>query len=378
LWPRPWRNNLKLSALGTYLEDPFLNKLYTVIRNAGAIRSISLDITHACNLRCTGCYYFEEEMDKYVASDSEEAFEALLDSELNRGTNFITIVGGEPALVLHRIKKIYDRFKVNVATNGLIRIPYAGFENLPIGIAVWGNHETDAKLRNKGKRDLFSIALKNYRNDPRAFWYYTVAPGNADEIESVVETCIENGNKVLFNYYSDIGNRGGALDYRKGFDEVRQKIDHVIAKYPRHIFMTSWFNRVVTTGELMGEKWGYDVCTNLSENLAVNEERFKNGNPYNPHFRAYHADFKTTRRCCTGMQRDCDSCFDTWEHFSWVMINLRKHLASKQDFTSWLTTMYVFYLVNRIIDYDKEIDFLPKVHDAVSLARKMGEGRVLG
>ena len=53
-----------MSVLSTYLSDPFLYKLYSRVRKAGSLRSISLDLTHDCNLRCDGCYYFEEEMDK--------------------------------------------------------------------------------------------------------------------------------------------------------------------------------------------------------------------------------------------------------------------------------------------------------------------------
>ncbi|HHS96132.1 MAG TPA: radical SAM protein, partial [Phaeodactylibacter sp.] len=126
-------NNLR-----TYLKDPLLHEMYSTIRRVGSIRSISLDITHRCNIRCKGCYYFEESMDKYRSPKEEEAFDAFLQKEKERGTNFITIVGGEPSLELTRIKKIYDNFYTSVATNGLRKIPMEGFENLPIGIAVWG------------------------------------------------------------------------------------------------------------------------------------------------------------------------------------------------------------------------------------------------
>ncbi|MEK6781798.1 MAG: radical SAM protein [Bacteroidota bacterium] len=124
------------NSLREYLKDPFLDQLYSEIKAAGPIRSVSLDITHQCNLRCTGCYYFEEDMDRYSTSN-----ESLLDNwiitEKERGTNFVTIVGGEPSLALPRLKKIYDNFKLNVATNGLIKIRKEGFENMPIGIALW-------------------------------------------------------------------------------------------------------------------------------------------------------------------------------------------------------------------------------------------------
>jgi len=356
-----------MSTLSTYLSDPILSKLYTQVRKAGAVKSISVDLTHECNLRCKGCYYFEEGMDQIVdtSANLDVVFKEFLDSEKERGTNFITIVGGEPSLRLDRLKMVYDSFKMNVATNGLIRIPYEGFENMPVGVAVWGSNETDAELRNKGKRDLFSIALDNYKDDSRAFFYYTVSPNKSNEIASVVEKCINNGNKVLFNYFSDTHNKKDIIAYRAGFEKVRVEIEKAISNYPDQILTTSYFNQVITTGQLYGQHWGYKVCTNVSTNFAPNQKRLNNGNPYNPHFRSYNADFKTTRRCCTGINRSCDSCCDAWEHFSWIMINMKKHLGSKEEFTNWLTSMYMFYYINRIIS--EEGVELQQIHSLLKL-----------
>ncbi len=338
--------------------------MYDLVRKTGPVRPISLDITSKCNLRCAGCYYYEEGMDKVPVQRDDVAFDTLLEKEKARGTNFVTVVGGEPALVPDRLRKIYRHFKMNVATNGLIPIPKEGLEEMPLGIAVWGNHATDAQLRNEGKKDLFATALKNYRDDPRAFFYYTVAPGHAHEVESVVEECIDNGNRVLFNYYSDVSELGGDLDYRRGFGEVRGEIERMITRYPDMLFTTRYLNKVVTTGRLNGQSWGYEVCTNLTADNPVNADRILNGNPYNRHFRAVNADFQSTRRCCTGLERDCSSCFDTWEHFSWVMINMRKHLHSKQAFSDWLSTMFAFYVVNRLVDYETGIEYLRQAQAA--------------
>jgi len=350
-----------MSALKEFLKDPILHTLYNEVRKTGPVRSISLDITNECNLRCKGCYFFDEGMDQ-AGDGREEDFDAFIKNEKKRGTNFVTIVGGEPALALPRLKKLHQNFKVNVATNGLIPIPKEGLEDLPLGVAVWGDHSTDSFLRSNGKRDLFKVALDNYKNDPRAFFYYTVAPGHAGQVKSVVEECIANGNKVLFNYYSDMEGLGGGLDYRRGFEEVQGAIDEVIEKYPDQIYTTRYFNKTTSSGELFGEKWGYDVCTNLSVNLPENSERLSNGKPYNPHFRAYNSDFKTTRRCCTGVNRDCGSCFDAWEHFSWIMANMRKHMTSKKAFTNWLTTTYMFYLVNRLVSPPSLEERLAEIH----------------
>mgnify|MGYP001827487117 FL=1 len=349
-----------MSRLSSYLQDPVLKGMYDMVRSAGAVRPISLDLTAKCNLRCTGCYYYAEGMDSVDHSQDDEAFDAMIASEKARGTNFVTIVGGEPALRPDRLRKIHENFKMNVATNGLIRIPYEGLDEMPMGVAIWGSRETDARLRGQPGKDLFTQALENYRGDPRAFFYYTVAPGHAHEIEAVVEEIVDNGNKLLFNYYSDVSELGGELGYRQGFDEVRREVNRMIDRYPDMMYTTRYLNEVTTTGLLAGEPWGYEVCTNLSIDNEINAERKTNGKPLNPHFRAINADFKTTRRCCTGSTRDCASCFDTWEHFSWIMINMRKHLASEDEFTNWLTTMFAFYVVNRLVEPEEGHELLAR------------------
>ena len=346
------------ASFKTWLGDPFLQRLWSAVRAAGPIRSISLDVTHACNIRCAGCYFFAEGMDRRRQGD----IDAFISREVSRGTNFVTVVGGEPSLVLDRLKKLYDAFRLSVATNGLRRIPHQGFEELPIGVSVWGDHTTDRELRGGGRVDVFAKALRNYRDDPRAFWYYTVAPGHAHEVEDVVSRCVQNGNRVLFNFYGDLEQRGGDLDHGRGFAGVRNAIDRMIQRYPGEILMTSRLAEIVSTGRLFDERWGHEVCTSISPDHPANRERIRNGKTYSPHFRAYNADLETTRRCCTGVDRDCGSCFDTWQHFSWVMLNLRKHLGSRREFTQWLATMYLFYFINRLVDVEEGAELLPEIH----------------
>jgi hypothetical protein len=350
------------TQLKEYLQDPFLGHLYREIRQAGALKSILIDITHICNIRCEGCYFFAEEMDKNIAPKDEAEFDAFIEQEKARGTNYVTVAGGEPSLMLSRIKKIYDNFWLMVVTNGIRKIPYEGFENMPIAVSVWGDHATDTRLRGGGKLDVFARGLKNYRDDPRAFFYYTATPGNAHEIESVVTQCIENGNYVLFNFYGDLSHLGGDLDHRRGFDQVRREINRMIERYPERILISSYISQVVSKGQLYGEEWGYDVCCSLSTDNEINQTRLQNGKPYNTHFRAYNPDLKSTRRCCIGNERDCSTCFDVWAHFSWIMLNMKAHLHSKQAFTHWLTTIYLFYLINRVVNFEAGVKLLPEIH----------------
>ncbi|HYO64658.1 MAG TPA: radical SAM protein [Archangium sp.] len=107
-------------AIERYLaDDDLLRELADEVRAAPRLKSIVVDLTHVCNLRCRGCYFFEEEMDAVATPDGEAPFEHFVERERARGTNFMTVVGGEPALRLDRLKRLHDRFHVLPFTNGV-------------------------------------------------------------------------------------------------------------------------------------------------------------------------------------------------------------------------------------------------------------------
>ncbi len=136
----------------------------------------------------------------------------------------------------------------------------------------------------------------------------------------------------------------------------------MIERYPERVLFSSYVSKVVSTGRLFDEPWGHDVCCSITPDHALNRARVKNGNAFNTHFRAYNPDLKTTRRCCVGNDRDCSNCFDVYAHISWIMMNLDRHLTTAVDFENWLTTMWVFYLGNRILGFDERIGRLPELH----------------
>jgi hypothetical protein len=349
--------------------DPFLQRLWDEIHAAGQLKAITVDLTHVCQLRCEGCYFFIESMDESKAPKDERVFDEFVAAEKARGTNYITVLGGEPSLQLDRLKKLHENFYLLTVTNGLRKIPWKGFENMPIAISVWGDHEIDTQLRGRGKIDVFARALKHYKDDPRAGWYFTASAGNAHIIESVVSECVANGNYVYFNYYEDNADIGGEFDHRQGFGEVRREIDRMIDLYPESIVSTSYLNKVCTTSELFGQRWGFDVCATVSTNHEKNQPRFRNGNPWNPHFRAYLPDLQNVRRCCVGEARDCDKCYNANARHTWVLINRDQHLRTKQDFTNWLTSAYIFYLTARAIPWEEGVKLLPEIHERTRAAR---------
>jgi hypothetical protein len=44
------------------------------------------------------------------------------------------------------------------------------------------------------------------------------------------------------------------------------------------------------------------------------------------------------------------------------MLNMRSHLGSQRDFTSWLTTTYLFYFINGLVDVADGARLLPEIH----------------
>ena len=55
------------------------------------------------------------------------------------------------------------------------------------------------------------------------------------------------------------------------------------------------------------------------------------------------------------------------------MINMRKHLGSRAEFANWLSTMFVFYLVNRLVNFEDGIQYLPDIQSAGLRSSKTDE-----
>ena len=63
-----------------------------MIRGAGPIRPISLDITAKCNLRCTGCYYFAEGMDKVQIPADEQPIILMVEQTVGGYAKIVTVI----------------------------------------------------------------------------------------------------------------------------------------------------------------------------------------------------------------------------------------------------------------------------------------------
>ena len=66
-------------------------------------------------------------MDAHAAA-SDEVFEAFVRRERERGTNFVTIVGGEPSLALDRLGRLYTYFTEDEMRTLLTAAGFTGIE----------------------------------------------------------------------------------------------------------------------------------------------------------------------------------------------------------------------------------------------------------
>ena len=99
-------------------------------------------------------------------------------------------------------------------------------------------------------------------------------------MEAASGQCVQNGNRVLFNFYGDLEQRGGDLGAGDGFAAARDAIYHAIDRYPEHILMTSHLAEVVSTGTLFGERWGHHTCTSITS-ISIDKSLLVLGVPQN-------------------------------------------------------------------------------------------------
>jgi MoaA/NifB/PqqE/SkfB family radical SAM enzyme len=367
-----------------YLSDPFLRRLYEEAMNAGRFVPITLDLTHVCQLRCEGCYFFSEQLDNSKAPRDEAVFDAFVEQERARGTNFITVIGGEPSLQLPRLKKLHDNFRCVTVTNGLRRIPMEGFERMALAVSVWGDHELDKELRGAGKIDVFARALRHYRDDPRAAFYFTVSNGNAEGVDSAVDEIVANGNLVAFSFYEDWAGLGGEFDQSKGYARALREVYRMIDKYPDRILTTAYSANIASGRTMFDLVWGHETCPVVSSGYdpdvdgwhgsdywrEQNAKRLRNGQPYYPNHRSVMPDLKSVRRCSVGEESDCSKCHNAYARYIWIMLNRNIHTDTKQDFTNWLTTAWMFSFAAGALDRDQGMRDLPEIHERTRAARR--------
>ncbi|WP_328384555.1 radical SAM protein [Streptomyces sp. NBC_00400] len=340
--PRPpSRAESKARLREILAERPDLAARLKTVRNIGRrVRGCEIHLTTACNIRCKGCWYFEGGFDSAVKETSDPGLiRAFAEKLASEGVTQATLIGGEPTIVLDRVRPFVEALPyVTISSNGLRPLPRDGFENVAIGISLFGGGPLDDALRahrpnGSSFRGLFETGLKHYRDDPRVTFVFALSEEGLPYIEPTVRAIRDNGNLVTFNFYSEHGSESPLRienEKRTLSEALRVK-----ERYPETVVSHPYFIEALITGRShWGARFGYDVCPSISVDMPEHEQRVANGNPVLDGFAVYGADYATLQFCCTS--GDCGNCRDSQAVYSWLMVSLHWFLDSVQRLETWM------------------------------------------
>ena len=191
-------------------QDTLVRLYPTEVKSKKAVRTVTFQVTDACNLRCTYCYQ-KNKSDNVMSFETAKKFIELLlvDSNdyINRDNSLgivLDFIGGEPFLEIDLISKITDyfitqmillqhpwatKFKISISSNGTLYFepkvqayikkhkPY-----LSLGITIDGNkklHDACRKFPDgSGSYDIVEKAVKHYLSCGATHTKMTIAPDN--------------------------------------------------------------------------------------------------------------------------------------------------------------------------------------------------------
>ena len=239
-------SDLRINSLG--FDDGVKNAVST---NA---KTLILEITEECNLRCTYCVFDEKYVSERNHSNKtmliELAYEAVQDfyNRTNKDEGYIVFYGGEPLLVFETIKKIVNfankisngRIKFSFTTNGLALSPskfdFLIDNNFLITISLDGDKETHDKHRvtvtGKGTFDAITnnlLKLKSY-NDRffREHVLINCVISDAEDLEKINNYFIENDFKKESLRFSPVLQNSISIDnsitHRISLESVKKSL----------------------------------------------------------------------------------------------------------------------------------------------------------
>lgn len=216
-----------IEEYGESLIRLFPNEYHgTDFDNPAGARSVTLQVTDSCNLRCTYCYQINKH-ENYLSFDNAKKFIDMIlegdneycpiDSSIGMTLEFI---GGEPFLAIdlidqvtkYTIQKMWDmnhkwlcRFRISICSNGTLYFEPKVQEYLrryhkfiSFSISIDGNKELHDSCRvfpdGSGSYDKAMAAVRHYRTTyhEEVGTKMTLAPSNVMHTFEAVKSLIEN------------------------------------------------------------------------------------------------------------------------------------------------------------------------------------------
>lgn len=320
-------------------EPELLDRLVRLREIGRSVRNTEIHLTNSCNIRCKGCWFFEYGFDERTDDERDLGeLRSFVERLREGGTTSALLIGGEPTLVPARVAVFMELMDyTTLSTNGLRRMPRDGFEDVAIGISLFGGGPLDDELRAirpNGSRfeGLFEKALANYRDDDRATFVFAVTEPGVSYIYDTVSRISDNGNQVTFNFYSAYDT-----DSPLKVDDSKRLLDEALRTkeaFPETVVSHPYYIQTMVTGRTHFGTFGYDVCPSISVDHPAHAERVANGNPVLPGFSVWAADLKTLEFCCTSGH--CGDCRDSQAVFSWLLVSMRHFLDDAELLRTWI------------------------------------------
>lgn len=330
-------------TVSSLLDDHWYNR-YKEIAKLN-IRSSIYDVTNRCNLRCKGCFFFSSGEHEAAAEEKDiSKWHDFVEKEMARGVNLAILIGGEPTLCLDRIEAFYKRLPTFCATNGLIKVPRDRFPDMMVGISLWGDAEDEKILRGQ---DTFKISSANYQGDPHAYYLYTITPKQLGKTERIIKKIRDVGLKVHVQLLSNDEGVDGFSWTAAELVAVRAEMDDMLDKYPQTMISSRYYHKVITTGDMLGRRFGWSECPSVTEPIDR-----RNPQPKRLiNFIRWASDLRSMHRCCTSETRECSTCKDGAAHMSWVMVNKRAHIKTTEDLQNWIEVYEMFAKLYQFIPW---------------------------
>ena len=325
-------------------DDESLKRGYVLARRFRDItrRACNYDMTSRCNLYCEGCFYFEGDAQTRLREKED-----LRDWELffkrqaqENGVRYGYFAGAEPALAQDRLRAAARHIeRGSISTNGTVRIdkslPYA------ILVSVWGDEDETEKFRGGGT---FHKALRNFAEDPRARFIYTVNRENVRNVRKVARILDSAGASFSFNYYSPtasylrkigraaqndesffrISNPGYHLHFREeDLCGLHETIGGIIDDFPKTCLHTKALNDWM----LQGERYTVDGKTGVAVDC---------GGRNNAWHQAYGVDQRPLQTKCCTPNVDCRECRLYAPALSTALFRQGDYTADVGQFRKWL------------------------------------------
>lgn len=278
------------------------------------LRPSQYDITSVCNLTCEGCLFFSG--DDYLGHKDVsdlQAVEAFFSAEAARGVRYGYFGGAEPSLAENKLAIAARHVPYGVVfTNGIKRLSAEiGYR---VHISLWGNPERSRELRGA---DTLSKQVRNYRDDARAVFVFTLTARNLDDLPYIADLCADNGLALTFNHYSPtsryldfIHSGAGADPYHitstavdnltlaaDDLRRARDSIGELLQQPGRRILYDHDFNSLI-----------HDPAGLYPDAQAPGVVTRDCGVLLTPALRHYNTDLsQSTGKCCTP-NIDCSTC----------------------------------------------------------------------